>query len=315
MFVAAFIMLSFTLLSAPNIAHAAGNPIQVNQCNGTDNVGGQQVECDITIVNNLNTSTGATSSTLTVNDCHGAANAVPTCVLTTTTSTELINSATQCNGSGNGGGGIVTCNVNIINNITGTTTPTPVTVNQCNTAGTGGGTEPTILCNPFPANTTNATVTQCNEAGTDGGGTERVKCNVATASAESNLTPVTVNQCIGSGNGGGAYVTCATSLITNVLPPTDGGTTPPTDGGTTPPTDGGTTPPVVVPPTETTPPTGSTPPTDNTPPKGSTPPNGTDTPELAETGAEATPALLIGVLALIIGGSFVLFNSLRTKQG
>ena len=198
------------------VAFGASAPA-VNQCNGTDNVGGEAVACRVTVTNNLDQATGVTSSTLTVQECHGAANAPPTCTDLTTSSTQLITSVTQCNGSGNGGGGTVTCEVNVVNNITGTATPTSATVNQCNTAGEGGGTEPTLSCSPI-GDTTNATVTQCNESGNGGGGTMRVKCDV-TSSTETSALPVLINQCVGSGNGGGATVTCTVSLTNNVTPP------------------------------------------------------------------------------------------------
>ncbi|HEX8769256.1 MAG TPA: hypothetical protein VF711_00665, partial [Acidimicrobiales bacterium] len=204
---------------APVMTTAAGAaPVAVSQCNGTDNVGGRAVECHVTVTNNLDLATGLTSSSVTVEECHGAANAAPTCTTTITPSDQLVSSVDQCNGSGNGGGGTVTCSVEIINNITGSATPTSITVNQCNASGTGGGTEPTTDCDPFPANTTNATVTQCNDAGTGGGGTMRVKCTVLPGSTEVSALPVTVNQCNGSGNGGGGYVTCTVSVTNNVIP-------------------------------------------------------------------------------------------------
>ena len=104
-------------------------------------------------------------------ECHGAANAPPTCTgPTTTPSDQLTTSVDQCNGSGNGGGGTVTCNVTIINNITGSATTSPTTIKQCNSSGTGGGTQPTVVCAPG-GNTTNATVDQCNYSGTGGGAT------------------------------------------------------------------------------------------------------------------------------------------------
>lgn len=196
---------------------AAANT-SIIQCNGTDNVGGQAVECSVDIINNLDMSTGVTSSTVTVSECHGAANVPLTCPAgVTTASSDLVTAVDQCNGSGNGGGGNVRCNVTITNNITGNASVTPATVNQCNSAGTGGGTAPTTNCDPYPANTTNATVTQCNGSGNGGGGTMRVTCTVGTGSTESSALGVTVEQCIGSGNDGGALVTCSTSITNNVI--------------------------------------------------------------------------------------------------
>jgi hypothetical protein len=202
-------------LSAASAAPASPT---VNQCNGTDNAGGQAVVCDITITNNLNMATGAVSSTVTTNDCHGAAGAPPviTCIPLTQNFPTLTTAADQCNGSGLGGGSNVICSVTILNNITGTVTPTAATVDQCVGSGTGGGGTSTMVCDPFPANTTNATVTQCNGSGNGGGGVIRVQCTVGPSTITSVL-PVTVNQCNGSGNGGGNTVTCTVSIRNTVL--------------------------------------------------------------------------------------------------
>ncbi|MCA1683874.1 MAG: hypothetical protein LC708_01910, partial [Actinobacteria bacterium] len=189
----------------------------VSQCNGTDNVGGQAVACDVTITNNLDVATGVDSSVVTIRECHGAANAALPCTTSTTPSDQLTTSVTQCDGSGNGGGGTVTCNVSIVNNIVGVSAPTPATINQCNGSGAGGGTLPTVVCDP-EGNTTEATITQCNDSGNGGGGTMRVKCTI-TPSTESTTLPVDVNQCNGSGNGGGGYVTCTVSVTNNLIPP------------------------------------------------------------------------------------------------
>lgn len=227
-----FVASSFIAAAAP----------AVSQCNGTDNVGGQAVECHYTVTNTISGAT--TSSSVTLTECHGSANDAPTmvCTSSTETSTDLVTSVDQCNGSGNGGGGTVECTVDVINNITGTVTPTAATVNQCNASGTGGGTAPTVLCDPFPANTTSATVTQCNESGNGGGGTQRVRCTVGSSSTTSALLTVTVNQCNGSGNGGGATVVCSTSLTDNVTGPSPAPTVSPTTPVTPLPTVAPTTP-------------------------------------------------------------------------
>ncbi|HAM26619.1 MAG TPA: hypothetical protein DCP11_07920 [Microbacteriaceae bacterium] len=202
----------------PLTTYAAPASPAVNQCNGTDNVGGQAVVCDVTITNNLNLATGAVSSTVTTNDCHGAAGAPPviTCIPLTQSFPTLTTSVTQCDGSGLGGGANVICSVTILNIITGTITPTAATVDQCVGSGTGGGGGSTMICDPFPASTTNATVTQCNGSGNGGGGTIRVQCTVGPSTITSAL-PVTVDQCNGSGNGGGATVTCTVSIRNTIL--------------------------------------------------------------------------------------------------
>ena len=240
------------LQSAPQAAISAA-PVAVNQCNGTDNVGGQAVACDVTVTNNLDRATGLTSSSVTVKECHGAANAALPCTTSTTPSNQLTTSVNQCNGSGGGGGGTVTCNVHVVNNITGVAPLTPATVNQCNGSGTGGGTQPTISCSPI-GNTTNATIDQCNNSGNGGGATIRVQCAV-TPSTETSALPVTINQCNGSGSGGGGTVTCTTSVVNNIIPASPVVTPPVVTPVVTPPvvTPPVQTPPVVTPPVVTPP--------------------------------------------------------------
>jgi hypothetical protein len=227
----AITLISMIFIASPKQASAD----VLSQCNGTDNVGGQAVECHYTVTNNLNG--GVTSSSTTIQECHGAANDPPTMVCTNSTSNSpnLVTSVNQCNGSGSGGGGTVLCTVDVINNITGSVTPTGATVNQCNTSGQGGGTAPTTLCDPDPATTSGATVTQCNGSGNKGGGTMRVRCDVDAGATTTSVLNVTVNQCNGSGNGGGATVTCRTN-ITNVVTaaPTTTTTTPTTTTTTSP---------------------------------------------------------------------------------
>ena len=216
----------------------------VNQCNGGDNVGGQSVECTVTVTNRLDEASSQGSSTVEVKECHGAANTVPTCTTTSTESDALVTTVKQCNGSGNGGGGTVDCTVNIVNVVTGTAgTTSAATVNQCITAGEGGGTQPTFVCDPL-GSTTNADVTQCNGSGNGGGGSERVTCDVG-ASVVTSKIPVSVDQCNGSGNGGGATVTCSTTLSYTLLAAVAGPTPTPTVSPTPTPTPSdGTTPPV-----------------------------------------------------------------------
>jgi hypothetical protein len=221
---AIFVAIAFSFFGFSTPAFAA-SPIAINQCNNSvaDNVGGQGIECDVTVTNTLDEGTGATSSTTVVKTCDGAAGTALTCVTTSSSSLELVDSVTQCDVNGNGGGGTVLCNVTINNNITGAGTPDNATVNQCVGSGTGGGTDPTLNCDPFPATTTGATVTQCNGSGNDGGGTMRVTCTVGSAATISSLTPVTVDQCNGSANGGGATVTCSVAMVTTFTPASTGG--------------------------------------------------------------------------------------------
>ena len=139
----------------------------------------------------------------------------PSCTTTTTTSPNLTTSVTQCDTSGSGGGGTVTCSVQFTNVISGATTLAPATVDQCIGSGTGGGTPLTVVCNPA-GSTVGATVTQCNGSGNGGGGTMRVQCTVPPSTVASAL-PVTVDQCNGSANGGGSTVTCNATVTNTVL--------------------------------------------------------------------------------------------------
>ena len=283
-----------------------------NQCNDVDNTGGLAVECDVTVTNNLDQATGVMSSVVVVRECHGVAGADPTCTTTTIPNVDLVTSVTQCNGSTNGGGATLDCSVRIVNNITGTGTVEPATVNQCIGSGEDGGTQPTIICDPVQE-TTGATVTQCNGSGNGGGGAGRVLCNVLTSTQTSAL-PITVNQCNGSSNGGGSTVICDVQILNNIIPPVV--VVPPTDVPPVvviPPTD---VPPVVeVPPTDTTPPTDGTPPTNGTPPRDGTPPGDNNTPprNLAETGVDAGPALFIGGGFLALGAIAMVLAKRRNK--
>jgi LPXTG-motif cell wall-anchored protein len=186
----------------------------VNQCNGLDNAGGLAIECDVTVTNHLNIATGVASASVTVRECHGAANAGLTCTSSTTPSTTRVLTVTQCNGSGSGGGGTVTCTVHVINRIVGATGRTGATINQCIETGTGGGVE-TVVCTPL-GSTTGATITQCNGSGNGGGGALRVLCTV-TPSSETALMRVIINQCNGSGNGGGSVVICTASETNTII--------------------------------------------------------------------------------------------------
>jgi len=244
-----------TTLVGVSIPASAAEP--VNQCNYIQNVGGEGVECTVTVTNTVNLATNTASSVVVIESCSGAARTELTCVTNTLNFQEATLDVNQCNNSGNGGGSVVTCRVEIINNITGESTPISATVNQCNDSGAGGGTEPVIVCDP-EGSTTNATVTQCNGSGNGGGSDMRVLCTVG-ASTATAAVPVKVTQCNDSANGGGAVIVCTTSITNNVIPvpvvtPTPTPTTPPvvtpTPEPTTPPV---VTPPVVTPPVVTPP--------------------------------------------------------------
>jgi hypothetical protein len=284
---------SITLVSSTGKTFSTAAVRAINVCNGTDNVGGQAVTCTVTITNNLNLTTGVTSSVTTVKECHGAAGAALPCTTTTTPSAQLATSVVQCDGSGSGGGGTVFCAVTIVNNITGTATATGATVNQCNASGTGGGIQPTVLCDPTE-NTTDATVTQCNGSGNGGGGSIRVQCTV-TPSTSTSALPVTIDQCNGSGNGGGALVICSAS-IRNLIAASGSGTTGGTTGGSTA---GGT---IRLDTART--PTGIT-----TTVTGRLP----GTP-FAFTGAHSVAMALVALLAVVVGGLLILLSGQRMTR-
>lgn len=110
---------------------------EINQCNGSINVGGGNTICTVTVNNHI---TGATTEyPATVNQCVGSgASTEPDCVpLQNTTSAPI----DQCNNSGNGGGADVYCRVNPSATVT---TEVPITVTQCNYSSNGGGS--TVEC-------------------------------------------------------------------------------------------------------------------------------------------------------------------------
>ncbi|TFD26850.1 hypothetical protein [Cryobacterium cryoconiti] len=282
------LLAAFVLSASPLMAaSAAPSSPDVNQCNGTDNVGGQAVVCDITITNNYDLDANTTSSTVTTRECHGFAGAPPsiTCETLTESYPQLTLTATQCNGSGNNGGSNVICNVSIINNITGSFTTTAATVNQCLESGTGGGTQPTVDCDPLQnTNLATATIVQCNGSGNGGGGTDRVNCTVGASTQTSALPLIKVNQCVGSGTGGGATVDCSTRLTNNVVPAAE---IPPVDTETDTPTESETETDTVIE-TETASPMVA--------------PIVAAAPELAATGVDSAPLLIsVGTGFLLLG--------------
>jgi hypothetical protein len=258
-----------------NSSPASAATVSVGQCNGVNDTPGLTTTCQLVIVNNLTNDPATTGSTVALNGG------------SPTTSSNLVTSVTQCNGSGNGGGGTLTCSVLITNNIsvTGPSPATSATVDQC--VGSGGPPgyplgppEPgnPDPCNPYPATTTSATITQCNGSASGGGLVAPSACD-ASGTVSSTL-PVSVNQCNGSVNGGGSTINCSVSLTANVINVGAVGTTTTTTtgtGGTTGTTaSGGTT-------TATTAPGGTS---------GTTTPDGTTT--------ATTAAALVGTTATTV---------------
>ena len=205
--------LAAMVLASP-AAHAA--TLSVDQCNNIGpGPGGATtgMNCTITVVNTI--SGGTSGSTTTVTRQCSLDPCPPGNGTFSSSSTDLVTSINQCNGSDNDAAHPISCSVSITNNISADTpgaTLTTATVNQC--VGSGGGGGGTVNCNPFPANTTGATVTQCNGSANGGGGT--VDCALAPGSLVSPAIAITVNQCNGTGNPGGSVLTCRTSITTNL---------------------------------------------------------------------------------------------------
>jgi hypothetical protein len=222
-------------LAATPASAASGAPM-VTQCNANDFpiTAGWQVTCTVS-VENYTSAAGATSSTVTTSACLAAAGVVyPSCpgnlgpVTSTTNSSQLVTSVTQCNGIVTGGGSNVYCNVQVTNNVPATALESGVTINQCNQSVTGMG--GTIACSPV-GSTTNATVTQCNGSVTGGGTYASEPTAACTVTGAATADPVTVNQCNGTATGGGSAVTCTAAVADVFAASTTTPTTAPTGGG------------------------------------------------------------------------------------
>src|SRR2546423_3739701 len=223
-------------------ANAAPLSAPVNQCNNdaASNVGGQGVSCTVTIVNFVTaggTSTG-TPSTITMTRCVGAAGRIGagagTCAATTSTSAQPVTQVTQCDGSANGGGGVLICTVTMTNNISGTATSTPATVYQCIGSvitGPGAPGSCTPVNTPGVTSVTAATVGQCNGSG-NGGTSVGFTCTVGTSSTTVAALPVNIDQCNGSANGGGSLVRCS-ATVTSVITATAASPSPSATPGAT----------------------------------------------------------------------------------
>ncbi|MEO6398004.1 MAG: hypothetical protein ABIP13_06015 [Tepidiformaceae bacterium] len=339
-------LLAIGLLGQGTISAAAA-AAPVSQCNNdtASNVGGQGIACTVTIVNYL-TSTGtldpSSPSRVTVTRCVGAAGPIAagggTCNTTSFTSTEPVTLVQQCNGSGNGGGGVVKCSVTITNFFSGAPggAITAATVYQCvGSVITGTGAPGTCTPSNTPGvnSVSAATVGQCNGSG-NGGTSVGFVCIVTAGSTSSATLGVNVDQCNGSGNGGGALVTCTSSVSNQVVPsstPTTTITAVPTTANPTPsgtPGQGTATPSATASPTGTAP-TGTQPPVSATatrtatpspaaPGTASPPPSGTPLAPRppatgnAQTSAVGLPWLLVALLlagtsgAMLLGGRLVL---------
>jgi hypothetical protein len=131
-----------------------------------------------------------------------------TLALATSASAATIGPTTTCNNNvGNGG---ATCDVTVVNRITGTGGSATVTVIEC----TGSAGVPNATCTTTTRNLSRLVthVTQCNDSVNGGGG--QLLCTVTVTNNFVGINPlrpnVTVNQCNGSGESGaiGATILC-----------------------------------------------------------------------------------------------------------
>ena len=120
----------------------------------------------------------------------------------------------QCNDIGNVGGQGIICDVTVTNNLdvaTGVASST-VILKECFGDANTAETNPAVTCKitPYSYSSLVTSVKQCNAAVNGGGGS--VICNVyvtnnITGNPTTGVTPATVNQCVGSGTGGGTEST------------------------------------------------------------------------------------------------------------
>jgi hypothetical protein len=220
---------------------AAATIAPTTECsNGVPDTAGLGLICEVTVVNTI-TATGGTA-TVTVRECHGAANdAEANCVTTTDVLSEPVTAVTQCNNVLSGGGATLECSVDVTNNFVGfDPSPTAATVNQC--VGSSGGGGISIICDPVQS-TTSATITQCNGSANGGGLVAGSTCTAT--GTQSAALAVTINQCNGSANGGGSFIVCSANIENNqVAGATPAPTATPGSGSTprvTPPTTDTTT--------------------------------------------------------------------------
>ncbi|MDQ2964825.1 MAG: hypothetical protein M3R57_03145 [Chloroflexota bacterium] len=259
--------------------------------NGLRNTAGQGLICQTTIINTITSAGG--SATVTVRECHGAADAETDCTDTTLVLTEPVSAVNQCNGSISGGGATLRCSVQVKNNFVGLSpTLAAATVNQCD--GSGDGVANT--CSPFPSTVTSATITQCNGSA-NGGTLVQLTCTVPNTATSTG--GVTINQCNDSANGGGALVICSANIDNNIIPaatPTPTAVPAPTPAPTATPAPTPTPAPGATPaPTATPVPTAR--PASTATPRGSLP--RTDTAELNPQGSETDLRVLLGLVFLV----------------
>jgi hypothetical protein len=276
----------------------------IAQCDGVYNAAAAEVQCSVTVENSLDLATGAQSSIVTVLECIGAPAAVTCGTPVTTSYPTTTTTVDQCNGAANAGGSVVRCDVLITNVVTNAATTdqssvAPATINQCAGSGGGGG-DSTLNCDGY-ATTTGATITQCNGSVNGGGAPTRVNCTVG-PSTQTALIPIVVNQCNGSANGGGALMFCNARLVNDIrlaAVPVPGTPTAPVTP--TPPTVPGT-PTTPVPAPDSVVPPG--------PAAGRAP---SDAATLANTGVDTALPAAAGLLAVAVGATLWLVAVMRRR--
>lgn len=316
------VMLAISLLGPP-ARPVSAQAAPVAQCNDdvASNVGGQGIACTVNVTNHLVVSSAGTvsvgaPSTATLTRCVGAAGPVAagagTCATTTLTPAGAVTAVRQCNGSGNGGGGVVICATTVTNIFTGPAlAATPARVYQCiGSVITGPGAPGSCT----PVNTAGvtsvaaATVGQCNGSG-NGGTSVGFTCTVSAGSTLTAAFLVNVDQCNGSANGGGALTNCSASVTNQFAAPAATPTATATTTPTVTPTPSATmtpgpTPVAAAVPSATGTPSPPSAPAGPTPAVGQpAPPTPADTGNAGPLdGSRAAPlaALMVGVAALAL---------------
>jgi hypothetical protein len=231
------------LLSASPVAaaHTIATTTTCGNALGVD-LGGRGLICDITIVNTV-TPTGG-SAVVTVHECFGSAGSPIdgsgiggfACDDTTTSLTQPVTTVNQCNGSINGGGGVLRCSVIVTTNFTGGVSPgaTAATVNECVGSGAGGTVGANFHCTPYPATTDSASITQCNGSANGLTLTSPVGLTCTATGTMASGLAVTITQCNGSNNGGGALVVCSANMVNNAVAAPASGSLAPASGSPAP---------------------------------------------------------------------------------
>lgn len=198
-------------------------PPLVELCNDAAGAG-LEVRCTIDVVNYLNAngtkaaSPPSPASTVTVTTCIGPAGAPICAAPVVTTLLVPVSTIRQCNATLAGGGRVV-CSASITNHfVVAPGAIVAASVFQCDASFAGGGIVPGSSC--LPVNTPGiiamgtAVVDQCDGSGNGGGAF--FTCTV-TASTVTAAFPVRIDQCNGSNAGGGTTTICTAFIVNDVV--------------------------------------------------------------------------------------------------